>query len=61
MRRSTACTAGRARDSRSRPASVTNSRSIRLAMIIPYYPETNPGFVALAKRAVDEVLADLGA
>ena len=30
-------------------------------MIIPYYPETNPGFVALAKRTVDEVLADIGA
>lgn len=30
------------------------------AMIIPYYPETNPGFVALAKRTVDEVLADIG-
>ena len=29
-------------------------------MIIPYYPETNPGFVALAKRTVDEVLADIG-
>jgi aminoglycoside phosphotransferase (APT) family kinase protein len=28
------------------------------AMIIPYYPETNPGFVALAKRTVEEVLAD---
>ena len=31
------------------------------AMIIPYYPETNPGFVALAKRTVGEVLADTGA
>jgi aminoglycoside phosphotransferase (APT) family kinase protein len=31
------------------------------AMIIPYYPETNPGFVALAKRTIDEVLADIGA
>jgi hypothetical protein len=30
-------------------------------MIIPYYPETNPGFVALAKPTVDEVLADTGA
>jgi hypothetical protein len=30
-------------------------------MIIPYYPETNPGFVALAKRTVDEVLADASA
>jgi aminoglycoside phosphotransferase (APT) family kinase protein len=28
------------------------------AMIIPYYAETNPGFVALAKRTVEEVLAD---
>jgi aminoglycoside phosphotransferase (APT) family kinase protein len=28
-------------------------------MIIPYYPETNPQFVILAKRTVDEVLADL--
>jgi aminoglycoside phosphotransferase (APT) family kinase protein len=28
------------------------------AMIIPYYPETNPGFVALAKRTVEEVLID---
>ena len=29
-------------------------------MIIPYYPETNPGFVALAKRTVDGVLAGIG-
>jgi aminoglycoside phosphotransferase (APT) family kinase protein len=29
------------------------------AVIIPYYAETNPGFVALAKRTVDEVLADV--
>jgi aminoglycoside phosphotransferase (APT) family kinase protein len=28
------------------------------AMIIPYYPETNPEFVALAKRTVEEILAD---
>lgn len=28
------------------------------AMIIPYYRETNPGFVALAKRTIDEILAD---
>jgi aminoglycoside phosphotransferase (APT) family kinase protein len=28
------------------------------AMIIPYYAETNPEFVALAKRTVEEVLAD---
>jgi aminoglycoside phosphotransferase (APT) family kinase protein len=30
------------------------------ALIIPYYAQTNPGFVALAKRTVEEVLADLG-
>ena len=29
------------------------------ALIIPYYPETNPGFVALAKRTVEEILADV--
>lgn len=29
------------------------------AMIIPYYAETNPGFVALAKRTVERVLTDL--
>lgn len=28
-------------------------------LIIPYYPETNREFVALAKRTVDEILADL--
>jgi aminoglycoside phosphotransferase (APT) family kinase protein len=28
------------------------------ALIIPYYAETNPGFVAQAKRTVDEILAD---
>ena len=28
------------------------------AMIIPYYRETNPGFVALARRTVTECLAD---
>ena len=27
-------------------------------MIIPYYPESNPEFVAMAKRTVNEVLAD---
>ena len=27
-------------------------------MIIPYYAETNPGFVAPAKRTVEEILAD---
>jgi aminoglycoside phosphotransferase (APT) family kinase protein len=31
------------------------------AMIIPYYGESNPGFVALAKRTVEEVLADTDA
>jgi aminoglycoside phosphotransferase (APT) family kinase protein len=31
------------------------------AMIIPYYPETNPGFVALAKRTIEEILADASA
>ena len=31
------------------------------ATIIPYYAETNPGFVALAKRTVEEVLADINA
>lgn len=31
------------------------------AMIIPYYAETNPGFVALAKRTIQEVLADFQA
>jgi aminoglycoside phosphotransferase (APT) family kinase protein len=31
------------------------------AMIIPYYAETNPGFAALAKLTVEEVLADLNA
>ena len=29
-------------------------------MIIPYYAETDPGFVALAQRTVEEVLADGG-
>jgi hypothetical protein len=28
-------------------------------MIIPYYAATNPGFVALAKHTVGEVVADL--
>jgi aminoglycoside phosphotransferase (APT) family kinase protein len=31
------------------------------ALIIPYYGDTNPGFVALAKRTVEEVLADISA
>ncbi len=30
------------------------------ALIIPYYRETNPGFVASAQRTVTEVLADIG-
>jgi aminoglycoside phosphotransferase (APT) family kinase protein len=30
------------------------------ALIIPYYTQTNPGFVTLAKHTVGEVLADLG-
>jgi hypothetical protein len=29
------------------------------ALIIPYYGETNPRFVALAKRTVEEVLTDI--
>ena len=28
-------------------------------LIIPYYPETNPGFVAMAKRTVEAVVADV--
>ncbi len=31
------------------------------ALIIPYYTTTNPDFVALAKRTVEEILADVGA
>ena len=31
------------------------------AMIIPYYRETNPGFVVLARRTVDEILTDIDA
>jgi aminoglycoside phosphotransferase (APT) family kinase protein len=31
------------------------------AMIIPYYTETNPRFAAMAKRTVEEVLADINA
>jgi aminoglycoside phosphotransferase (APT) family kinase protein len=30
------------------------------AAIIPYYAETNPGFVALARRTVEEILAGTG-
>jgi hypothetical protein len=33
----------------------------RAALIIPDYAETNPGFVAPARRTVEEVLADLDA
>jgi aminoglycoside phosphotransferase (APT) family kinase protein len=29
------------------------------ALIIPYYLDTNPGFVAPATRTVEEILADL--
>jgi aminoglycoside phosphotransferase (APT) family kinase protein len=29
------------------------------ANIIPYYAESNPGFVALAKRTIEEILADV--
>ncbi len=28
------------------------------AAIIPYYPVTNPGFVALARRTIEEILSD---
>ena len=28
------------------------------AMIIPYYAETNPGFVALAKRTIEQIVTD---
>jgi aminoglycoside phosphotransferase (APT) family kinase protein len=28
------------------------------ALIIPYYAETNPAFVALARRTVEELLGD---
>jgi aminoglycoside phosphotransferase (APT) family kinase protein len=31
------------------------------ALIIPYYRQTNPGFVAPARRTVEQVVADLGA
>jgi aminoglycoside phosphotransferase (APT) family kinase protein len=34
---------------------------LQAAMIIPYYRVTNPGFVALAKRTVEEVLSDASA
>ena len=29
------------------------------ALVIPYYAETNPAFVALAKRTVEEIVADI--
>jgi hypothetical protein len=28
-------------------------------MIIPYYPETNPEFVTMAKRTVEQILTEL--
>jgi len=28
-------------------------------MIIPYYPKTNPGFVSMAKRTLEEILTEL--
>jgi aminoglycoside phosphotransferase (APT) family kinase protein len=31
------------------------------ALIIPYYRQTNPGFVVPARRTVEQVVADLGA
>jgi len=31
------------------------------ALIIPYYGATNPGFVAPAKRTVEEIIADSSA
>jgi hypothetical protein len=31
------------------------------ALIIPYYAETNPGFVAPARRTIEEILADVDA
>ncbi|HEY1343963.1 MAG TPA: hypothetical protein VH642_14295 [Streptosporangiaceae bacterium] len=45
------------------PVSAVRARGFALhqaVMIIPYYPETNPGFVTLAERTVGEVLADIG-
>jgi aminoglycoside phosphotransferase (APT) family kinase protein len=45
-------------------ATWSRARGIALhqaAMIIPYYATTNPGFVTLAKRTVEEILADVGA
>ncbi len=31
---------------------------LQAAAIIPYYPVTNPGFVALARRTIEEIIAD---
>jgi aminoglycoside phosphotransferase (APT) family kinase protein len=45
-------------------ATWSRARGIALhqaAMIIPYYATTNPGFVTLAKRTVEEILADVSA
>jgi aminoglycoside phosphotransferase (APT) family kinase protein len=45
-------------------ATWSRARGIALhqaAMIIPYYATTNPGFVTLAKRTVEEILVDVGA
>ncbi len=35
--------------------------ALQALFIIPYYPETNPSFVAMAMRTVEEVLADYDA
>ena len=35
--------------------------ALHQAMIIPYYAETNPDFVAVAARTVEQVLADVRA
>ncbi len=32
---------------------------VQRLLIIPYYPETNPEFVNMAKRTVAEILTDL--
>jgi hypothetical protein len=42
-------------------ATYNRARGIALhqaALIIPYYRETNPDFVVLAKRTIEEILAD---
>jgi aminoglycoside phosphotransferase (APT) family kinase protein len=31
---------------------------LQMIMIIPYYPETNPEFVAMAKRTIEEIIVD---